>query len=147
MQTVAVVEFRVPTGCLGWLQAQPQFDGFHLGGWVISASIGGSVVTAAFRGDLMKLRTQVIQALRCCMLMARSPDARLSTSAMADACGLPKDYLAKTSGALARAKIVLPRNGPCVCQLRMQVCDLATMCLKDLVNKVESENALPYIWP
>ncbi|QRM45824.1 Rrf2 family transcriptional regulator (plasmid) [Rhizobium sp. BG4] len=60
----------------------------------------------------MRLRTQVQQALHCCVLMAVSSDGPLSTSFLAETCGLPREYLSKTLQALARGKVISATYGP-----------------------------------
>jgi Rrf2 family protein len=60
----------------------------------------------------MRLRTQVRQALHCCVVMAVSTNGPLKTSFLAETCGLPREYLAKTLQALARAWVIFATYGP-----------------------------------
>jgi len=59
----------------------------------------------------MRLRTQVKQALQCCVFIAES-GSPLTTNFLSDACGLPKEYLSKTLQILARAKVLVATPGP-----------------------------------
>jgi len=59
----------------------------------------------------MRLRTQVKQALQCCVIIAGS-GSPLTTDFLSDACGLPREYLSKTLQILARAKVLAATPGP-----------------------------------
>lgn len=61
----------------------------------------------------MELRNQVEWVLHCCTVLAALPEGgRLSTRALAEFHGVPKEYLSKALQALARAGIVEGTLGP-----------------------------------
>ena len=61
----------------------------------------------------MELRNQVEWALHCCsVLSGLEPEQRVSTKALADFHGVPKEYLSKALQALAQAGLVTGTLGP-----------------------------------
>lgn len=61
----------------------------------------------------MQLRNQVEWALHCCAILAGLPAGRyLSTKALAEFHGVPKEYLSKALQGLSQAKIVESTLGP-----------------------------------
>ncbi|MCA8907404.1 MAG: Rrf2 family transcriptional regulator [Rhodospirillaceae bacterium] len=61
----------------------------------------------------MQLRNQVEWALHCCTVLASLPgDGHLSTKAMAEFHGIPKEYLSKALQTLSQAGIVVGTLGP-----------------------------------
>lgn len=60
----------------------------------------------------MRLRTQVKQAIQCCVLLAARAGDTMTTSTLSAIFGLPRDYLAKTLQSLAHAKITTASHGP-----------------------------------
>jgi Rrf2 family protein len=61
----------------------------------------------------MILKSQVEWALHCCAILAGLPEGRyLSTKALAEFHGLPKEYLSKALQSLSQAKLVLSTLGP-----------------------------------
>ncbi|WP_439616894.1 RrF2 family transcriptional regulator [Shinella sp.] len=61
----------------------------------------------------MILKSQVEWALHCCAILAGLPDGRyLSTKALAEFHGLPKEYLSKALQSLSQAKLVESTLGP-----------------------------------
>lgn len=61
----------------------------------------------------MILKSQVEWALHCCAVLASVPDGRyLSTKALAELHGLPKEYLSKALQSLSQAGLVLTTLGP-----------------------------------
>jgi Rrf2 family protein len=62
---------------------------------------------------MMILKSQVEWALHCCCILAGLPAGRyLSTKALAELHGLPKEYLSKALQSLSTAKIVDTTLGP-----------------------------------
>jgi Rrf2 family protein len=67
----------------------------------------------SFPGGLTVLSHTADYALRAILLLARQADGRpLRAEAVADAIGAPRNYLAKTLNALARAGLVASARGP-----------------------------------
>lgn len=65
------------------------------------------------RNELMILKSQVEWALHCCAILAGLPDGRyLSTKALAEFHGLPKEYLSKALQSLSQASLVHTTLGP-----------------------------------
>ncbi|MBB3461251.1 Rrf2 family transcriptional regulator [Rhizobium sp. BK377] len=61
----------------------------------------------------MILKSQVEWALHCCAILAGLPDGRyLSTKALAELHGLPKEYLSKALQSLSQAGLVHSTLGP-----------------------------------
>lgn len=61
----------------------------------------------------MNLRSQVEWALHCCALLSLlAPGSYLSTKALAEFHGIPKDYLSKALQALSNAQLVHTTLGP-----------------------------------
>ena len=61
----------------------------------------------------MILKSQVEWALHCCAILAGLPDGRyLSTKALAEFHGLPKEYLSKALQSLSQARLVDSTLGP-----------------------------------
>lgn len=61
----------------------------------------------------MILKSQVEWALRCCAILSGLPDGRyLSTKALAELHGLPKEYLSKALQSLSQAGLVHTTLGP-----------------------------------
>jgi Rrf2 family protein len=61
----------------------------------------------------MILKSQVEWALHCCAILAGLPDGRyLSTKALAEFHGLPKEYLSKALQSLSQAGLVNTTLGP-----------------------------------
>lgn len=61
----------------------------------------------------MILKSQVEWALHCCAILAGLPDGRyLSTKALAEFHGLPKEYLSKALQSLSQAGLVHTTLGP-----------------------------------
>lgn len=61
----------------------------------------------------MILKSQVEWALHCCAILAGLPNGRyLSTKALAEFHGLPKEYLSKALQSLSQAKLVDSTLGP-----------------------------------
>lgn len=61
----------------------------------------------------MILRSQVEWALHCCTILASLPDGRyLSTKALAEFHGVPKEYLSKALQGLSQAGLVQTTLGP-----------------------------------
>lgn len=61
----------------------------------------------------MILKSQVEWALHCCAILAGLPEARyLSTRALAEFHGVPKEYLSKALQSLSQAGIVTATLGP-----------------------------------
>ncbi len=61
----------------------------------------------------MILKSQVEWALHCCAILAGLPNGRyLSTKALAEFHGLPKEYLSKALQSLSQAKLVESTLGP-----------------------------------
>src|SRR6201746_914210 len=61
----------------------------------------------------MILKSQVEWALHCCAILAAVPSGRyLSTKALAEFHGLPKEYLAKALQSLSQAGLVSTTLGP-----------------------------------
>ena len=61
----------------------------------------------------MILKSQVEWALHCCAILAGLPSGRyLSTKALAELHGLPKEYLSKALQGLSQAKLVESTLGP-----------------------------------
>jgi Rrf2 family protein len=61
----------------------------------------------------MILKSQVEWALHCCAILAGLPEGRyLSTKALAELHGLPKEYLSKALQSLSQASIVDTTLGP-----------------------------------
>ena len=61
----------------------------------------------------MILKSQVEWALHCCAILAGLPDGRyLSTKALAELHGLPKEYLSKALQSLSQAGLVHTTLGP-----------------------------------
>lgn len=61
----------------------------------------------------MILRSQVEWALHCCAILSGLPDGRyLSTKALAELHGLPKEYLSKALQSLSQAGLVQTTLGP-----------------------------------
>ncbi|WP_062212896.1 Rrf2 family transcriptional regulator [Aureimonas sp. AU12] len=61
----------------------------------------------------MILKSQVEWALHCCAILAAVPEGRyLSTKALAELHGLPKEYLSKALQSLSQAGLVLTTLGP-----------------------------------
>lgn len=61
----------------------------------------------------MQLKSQVEWALHCCAILAGLPDNRyLSTRALAEFHGLPKEYLSKALQSLSQAALVESVLGP-----------------------------------
>ena len=61
----------------------------------------------------MILKSQVEWALHCCAILAALPNGRyLSTKALAELHGLPKEYLSKALQSLSQAGLVLTTLGP-----------------------------------
>ena len=61
----------------------------------------------------MILKSQVEWALHCCAILAGLPEGRyLSTKALAELHGLPKEYLSKALQSLSQAGLVLTTLGP-----------------------------------
>lgn len=61
----------------------------------------------------MILKSQVEWALHCCAILAGLPDGRyLSTKALAEFHGLPKEYLSKALQSLSQADLVHTTLGP-----------------------------------
>lgn len=61
----------------------------------------------------MVLKSQVEWALHCCAILAGLPEGRyLSTKALAEFHGLPKEYLSKALQSLSQAKLVESTLGP-----------------------------------
>lgn len=61
----------------------------------------------------MELRNQVEWALHCCTVLAGfGPEQRISTKALAEFHGVPKEYLSKALQSLAQAGLVEGRLGP-----------------------------------
>ena len=61
----------------------------------------------------MILKSQVEWALHCCAVLAGLPEGRyLSTKALAEFHGLPKEYLSKALQSLSQAKLVESTLGP-----------------------------------
>ena len=61
----------------------------------------------------MILKSQVEWALHCCAILAGLPDGRyLSTKALAEFHGVPKEYLSKALQALSQAGLVQTTLGP-----------------------------------
>jgi Rrf2 family protein len=61
----------------------------------------------------MILKSQVEWALHCCAILSGLPDGRyLSTKALAELHGLPKEYLSKALQSLSQAKLVHTTLGP-----------------------------------
>jgi len=61
----------------------------------------------------MILRSQVEWALHCCSILASLPDGRyLSTKALAEFHGVPKEYLSKALQSLSQAGLVQTTLGP-----------------------------------
>lgn len=61
----------------------------------------------------MILKSQVEWALHCCAILAGLPDGRyLSTKALAEFHGLPKEYLSKALQSLSQAGLVNSTLGP-----------------------------------
>lgn len=61
----------------------------------------------------MNLKSQVEWALHCCAILAGLPEGRyLSTKALAELHGLPKEYLSKALQSLSQAGLVLTTLGP-----------------------------------
>lgn len=61
----------------------------------------------------MILKSQVEWALHCCAILAGLPDGRyLSTKALAELHGLPKEYLSKALQGLSQAGLVHTTLGP-----------------------------------
>lgn len=61
----------------------------------------------------MILKSQVEWALHCCAVLAALPAGRyLSTKALAELHGLPKEYLSKALQSLSQAGLVLTTLGP-----------------------------------
>ncbi len=85
----------------------------------------------------MRLRTQVKQAIQCCVLMAGSPAEALTTSFLSEVCNLPREYLSKTLQALARARMTVSTPGPGGgYQLSRQACDIS---VREIVEAIEGE--------
>lgn len=61
----------------------------------------------------MILKSQVEWALHCCSVLAGLPEGRyLSTKALAEFHGVPKEYLSKALQAISQAGLVLTTLGP-----------------------------------
>lgn len=61
----------------------------------------------------MILKSQVEWALHCCAVLAGLPEGRyISTKALAEFHGLPKEYLSKALQSLSQAKLVESTLGP-----------------------------------
>ena len=61
----------------------------------------------------MILKSQVEWALHCCAILAGLPEGRyLSTKALAELHGVPKEYLSKALQSLSQAGLVLTTLGP-----------------------------------
>ena len=61
----------------------------------------------------MILKSQVEWALHCCAILAGLPEGRyLSTKALAEFHGLPKEYLSKALQSLSQARLVSSTLGP-----------------------------------
>lgn len=61
----------------------------------------------------MILKSQVEWALHCCAILSGLPEGRyLSTKAMAELHGLPKEYLSKALQSLSQARLVHTTLGP-----------------------------------
>ncbi|CAN7456438.1 RrF2 family transcriptional regulator [Rhizobium leguminosarum] len=61
----------------------------------------------------MILKSQVEWALHCCAILAGLPEGRyLSTKALAELHGLPKEYLSKALQSLSQASLVKTTLGP-----------------------------------
>jgi Rrf2 family protein len=61
----------------------------------------------------MILKSQVEWALHCCAILAGLPEGRyLSTKALAELHGLPKEYLSKALQSLSQASLVETTLGP-----------------------------------
>ncbi len=61
----------------------------------------------------MILKSQVEWALHCCAILSGLPEGRyLSTKALAELHGLPKEYLSKALQSLSQAGLVLTTLGP-----------------------------------
>ena len=61
----------------------------------------------------MILKSQVEWALHCCAILAGLPEGRyLSTKALAEFHGLPKEYLSKALQSLSQAGLVHTTLGP-----------------------------------
>ncbi|MAL80013.1 MAG: Rrf2 family transcriptional regulator [Sneathiella sp.] len=61
----------------------------------------------------MILKSQVEWALHCCAILARLPEGRyLSTKALAEFHGIPKEYLSKALQAVSQAGLVETTLGP-----------------------------------
>src|ERR1700742_4595150 len=61
----------------------------------------------------MILKNQVEWALHCCAMLAGLPEGRyLSTKALAEFHGVPKEYLSKALQSLSQAGLVISTLGP-----------------------------------
>lgn len=88
----------------------------------------------------MILKNQVEWALHCCAILAGLPEGRyLSTKALAELHGVPKEYLSKALQALSQAELVQGTLGPTGGYRLARAPDRITFL--DIVEAVEGKSA------
>jgi Rrf2 family protein len=86
------------------------------------------------------LKNQVEWALHCCAILAGLPEGHyLSTKALAELHGVPKEYLSKALQALSQAELVLGTLGPTGGYRLARATDKITFL--DIVEAVEGKSS------